>query len=68
MRRSLLLTVATFLLKSPVAAQTFVVDSDSIELQGNKTYRLYGIDAPDEGQVCPMAGQPPTRPRTISAN
>ena len=35
----------------PLAAQT-VVSGDSIELKG-KTYRLYGIDAPDDGQVCP---------------
>lgn len=33
-----------------VIAQT-VVDGDSIELDG-KTYRLYGIDAPDDGQIC----------------
>lgn len=35
----------------PASAQT-VVSGDSLELKG-KTYRLYGIDAPDNGQVCP---------------
>lgn len=48
----LVLTLATLLAVSDAAAQAFVVDSDSIELHG-RTYRLYGVDAPDEGQVCP---------------
>lgn len=47
----LVLVVATHCLTLSVAAQT-VIDGDSIELSG-KTYRLYGIDAPDDGQVCP---------------
>ncbi len=47
----LFLVVVTYCLTLPVAAQT-VVDGDSIKLDG-KTYRLYGIDAPDDGQVCP---------------
>jgi endonuclease YncB( thermonuclease family) len=47
----LALVIAASCLALPVAAQT-VVDSDSIELKG-KMYRLYGIDAPDDGQVCP---------------
>jgi endonuclease YncB( thermonuclease family) len=34
----------------PVGAQT-VVDGDLLELNG-KAYRLYGIDAPDDGQIC----------------
>ena len=49
--RCVLLTVAVLLSASPVAAQT-AVDGDSLELNG-KTYRLHGIDAPDDGQVCP---------------
>jgi endonuclease YncB( thermonuclease family) len=47
----LALALALYCLVLPVAAQT-VVDGDSIELNG-KTYRLYGIDAPDGGQICP---------------
>ena len=47
----LALIVAAHCLALPVAAQT-VVSGDSIELKG-KTYRLHGIDAPDDGQVCP---------------
>jgi endonuclease YncB( thermonuclease family) len=47
----LALVMAAHCLELPVAAQT-VVDGDSIELNG-KTYRLYGIDAPDDGQICP---------------
>ena len=35
----------------PAAAQK-VVDGDSIEVNGT-TYRLYGIDAPDDGETCP---------------
>jgi endonuclease YncB( thermonuclease family) len=35
----------------PTSAQT-VVDGDSIELNGT-TYRLYGIEAPEDGQSCP---------------
>lgn len=46
----LFLVVVTHCLTLSVAAQT-VIDSDSIELNG-KTYRLYGIDAPDDGQIC----------------
>lgn len=49
--RTLALVVAAHLLVLPAAAQT-VVDGDSLELHG-KVYRLYGIDAPDDGQVCP---------------
>jgi len=45
------LVIVTHCLALSVAAQT-VVDSDSIELDG-KTYRLYGVDAPDDGQICP---------------
>jgi endonuclease YncB( thermonuclease family) len=45
------LVIAAHCLALPVAAQT-VVDGDSIGLNG-KTYRLYGIDAPDDGQICP---------------
>jgi endonuclease YncB( thermonuclease family) len=47
----LALVIAAHCLALPAAAQT-VVDGDSIELHG-KTYRLYGIDAPDDGQICP---------------
>jgi endonuclease YncB( thermonuclease family) len=47
----LALVMAAHCLALPVAAQT-VVDGDSVELNG-KTYRLYGIDAPDDGQICP---------------
>lgn len=47
----LAVAIAICCLALPVAAQT-VVSGDSIELKG-KTYRLYGIDAPDDGQVCP---------------
>jgi endonuclease YncB( thermonuclease family) len=47
----LVFVIAAHCLALSVAAQT-VVSSDSIELNG-KTYRLYGIDAPDDGQVCP---------------
>jgi endonuclease YncB( thermonuclease family) len=47
----LALAIVAHCLALPVAAQT-VVDGDSIELNG-KTYRLYGIDAPDDGQICP---------------
>ena len=47
----LALVMAAHCLALPVAAQT-VVDGDSIELNG-KMYRLYGIDAPDDGQICP---------------
>ena len=36
---------------SAASAQT-VVDGDTLQLKGT-TYRLYGIDAPDDGQVCP---------------
>jgi endonuclease YncB( thermonuclease family) len=54
-RRRMVIRLAFFLaaqcLVLPVAAQT-VVSSDSIEVKG-KTYRLHGIDAPDDGQVCP---------------
>jgi endonuclease YncB( thermonuclease family) len=42
---------AAYLAALPATAQT-VVDGDSLELNG-KVYRLYGIDAPDDGQVCP---------------
>lgn len=49
--RRLALVVVAHCLAQPVAAQ-MVVDGDSIELNGNK-YRLYGIDAPEDGQVCP---------------
>lgn len=49
--KRLVLVVAVHCLALPVAAQT-VIDGDSIELHG-KTYRLYGIDAPDNGQICP---------------
>lgn len=45
------LIIVGLCLALPVAAQK-VVDGDSIELNG-KTYRLYGIDAPDDGQICP---------------
>lgn len=45
------IVLAAHCLTPPVAAQT-VVDGDSIELDG-KVYRLYGIDAPDHGQICP---------------
>jgi endonuclease YncB( thermonuclease family) len=45
------IVVAAHFLAFPVTAQT-VVDGDSIELNG-KAYRLYGIDAPDNGQTCP---------------
>ncbi len=49
--RCVLLTVAVLLVASPAVAQT-VVNGDSLEVNG-KTYRLHGIDAPDDGQVCP---------------
>ena len=49
--RRLALVIAAHCLALPVAAQT-VIDGDSIEANG-KTYRLYGIDAPDNGQICP---------------
>jgi len=45
------LAIAVHCVVLPAVAQT-VVDGDSIELNG-KMYRLYGIDAPDDGQVCP---------------
>lgn len=45
------LVIAVQGLALPVATQS-VVNSDSIELNG-KAYRLYGIDAPDDGQICP---------------
>ncbi len=48
--RQLFLVIVTHCLTLSVAAQT-VVDSDSIELDG-RTFRLYGIDAPDDGQIC----------------
>jgi endonuclease YncB( thermonuclease family) len=51
MRRCFLFTVAMFLFMSAASAQT-VVDGDTLELKGT-TYRLYGIDAPSDGQVCP---------------
>jgi endonuclease YncB( thermonuclease family) len=51
MRRYGSFAVAMFLFMSAAAAQT-VVDGDTLELKGT-TYRLYGIDAPDDGQVCP---------------
>jgi endonuclease YncB( thermonuclease family) len=54
MRKSvgrLAFALAALLFALPVGAQT-VVDGDSLELNG-KSYRLYGIDAPDDGQVCP---------------
>ncbi len=53
MRRVALLSlvIAANCLAQSVAAQA-VVDGDSIELNG-KLYRLYGIDAPDDGQICP---------------
>jgi endonuclease YncB( thermonuclease family) len=49
--KRLALAIAAHCLALPVAAQT-VVDGDSIELDG-RLYRLYGIDAPDNGQICP---------------
>lgn len=51
MRRCLPFTLAMLLFMSAAAAQT-VVDGDSLELHGT-TYRLYGVDAPDDRQVCP---------------
>lgn len=45
------IVMAAHCLTLPVTAQT-VIDGDSLELKG-KTYRLYGIDAPDNGQICP---------------
>ena len=47
----LAIVIATHCIALPIAAQT-VVSGDSIELAG-KTYRLYGVDAPDDGQICP---------------
>jgi endonuclease YncB( thermonuclease family) len=47
----LVIILAAHCVALSVAAQT-VVSGDSIKLKG-KTYRLYGIDAPDDGQVCP---------------
>jgi endonuclease YncB( thermonuclease family) len=47
------LVLAALCLALPVVSQT-IVNGDSIELKG-KTYRLYGIDAPDDGQICPDA-------------
>lgn len=48
----LALSLAALLVAAlPGGAQT-VVDGDSLELNG-KAYRLYGIDAPDDGQICP---------------
>ena len=46
----IILAIAVSALVLPAAAQ-IVVDSDSIELNGRK-FRLYGIDAPDPGQIC----------------
>lgn len=46
----LTLAIAVSALVLPAAAQ-IVLDSDSIELNGRK-FRLYGIDAPDPGQIC----------------
>ncbi|TAJ83548.1 thermonuclease family protein [Reyranella sp.] len=49
--RRLAIVLAAILLALPVAAQT-AVDGGSIDLHG-KAYRLYGIDAPVGGQICP---------------
>lgn len=43
--------VLAALVTMPAGAQT-VIDGDSLELNG-KAYRLYGVDAPDDGQICP---------------
>ena len=47
-------TLAAFLLAAAVtfpATGQDVVDGDTITIKG-KTYRLYGIAAPEEGQIC----------------
>lgn len=46
----LILAAAACWLAQPAVAQT-IIDGDSLRLDGT-TYRLYGIDAPDDGQVC----------------
>ena len=43
--------LAALSLALPAAAQK-VVDGDTIEVNGT-TYRLYGIEAPDDGEICP---------------
>lgn len=48
--RRLTLAIAALVVALPAAAQKSV-DGDSIEL-GGKTYRLYGVDAPDVAQIC----------------
>ena len=58
--------IAAHCLALPVAAQT-VIDGDSSEVKG-RTYRLYGIDAPDDGRSVRTADRQHMRPKPISAS
>ena len=49
-RHRLTLAAIAMMVTLPAAAQKSV-DGDSIEV-GGKTYRLYGVDAPDVAQIC----------------
>jgi endonuclease YncB( thermonuclease family) len=42
---------------TPAAAQSHVVDGDSLVIEGSRV-RLYGIDAPEHDQTCPGVDSP----------
>ena len=52
------LAAALALAAFPALAESVrVVDGDTLQVDG-VTYRLWGIDAPESGQPCPMDGPP----------
>jgi endonuclease YncB( thermonuclease family) len=51
MRLITLVIVLIALAAGPMAAQTRVIDGDTLEIDG-QSYRLNGIDAPEHGQSC----------------
>ena len=60
--RAIWALVATVLFTVPAAAESVrTIDGDTIKLDGT-IYRLWGIDAAEQGQDAPMDGGPELKP------
>jgi len=58
----LLPLAAVALFSFPAGAEVRTVDGDTLKLDDGKLYRLWGIDAAEQGNAAPMGGGPGSRP------
>ncbi len=53
---ALLVPVFCFVQKPSAAAEVYIIDGDTLKVDGT-TYRLWGVDAPEQGQQCERDGE-----------